>query len=107
MKTVGIRSHSHFLGLNDTCSFCGKRSDEYGRLFERNGIGICDGCVTLVEGIAKSGKFRRPADLDHVTCSFCSKQQSSGVSLVAGPGVCICSECGATYFLALEKDGSE
>jgi ATP-dependent Clp protease ATP-binding subunit ClpX len=35
----------------ETCSFCGKHKDDVRKLIVGNAVAICDGCVTLCDGL--------------------------------------------------------
>jgi len=91
------------------CSFCGKSQHEVSKLIAGPGVYICDGCVSLTEGVISSGEalctehgpVNAVSEQDNrLTCSFCGKTrgQVAGMALAApvphrkNPAV-ICLEC--------------
>jgi hypothetical protein len=91
------------------CSFCGKAQHEVAKLIAGPGVYICDGCVTLAEGVLASGEAARteygtvtvvPEEAQRTLCSFCGKirGQVSGMAVALKaphrktPAV-ICQEC--------------
>jgi ClpX C4-type zinc finger protein len=95
--------------LLQMCSFCGKTQHEAPRLIAGPGVYICDGCVTLAEGVIGSGEAARTeygqvttvsTQNPHVPCSFCGKTRGLVPSLALGPPsphrkipAAICPEC--------------
>ncbi|MGH3257154.1 MAG: ClpX C4-type zinc finger protein [Streptosporangiaceae bacterium] len=91
------------------CSFCGKTQHEAAKLIAGPSVYICDGCVTLAEGVLASGEAAR-TEYGHVTtvaeqnprmpCSFCGKTRDQVPGLAIAPPVphrktpaTICPEC--------------
>jgi transposase-like protein len=91
------------------CSFCGKSQHEVAKLIAGPSVYICDGCVTLAEGVLGSGEAAR-TEYGQVTtvsegnprmpCSFCGKTRSQVTGLAIAPPVphrkspaTICPEC--------------
>ena len=91
------------------CSFCGKSQPEAAKLIAGPGVYICDGCVTLAEGVLDSGEAAR-TEYGQVTtvseqnprmsCSFCGKTRAQVPGLATAPTVphrktpaTICPEC--------------
>ena len=91
------------------CSFCGKTQHQAVKLIAGPGVYICDGCVTLAEGVLGSGEAARteygpvtavPEQAQRTLCTFCGKirGQVAGMAL-APPGpyrkipAAVCTEC--------------
>jgi len=91
------------------CSFCVKSQPEVAKLIAGPGVYICDGCVTLAEGVLSTGEAARTeygqvttvsTQNPHIPCSFCGKTRGQVPSLALGPPVphrkvpaTICPEC--------------
>ena len=91
------------------CSFCGKSQHEAAKLIAGPSVYICDGCVTLAEGVLGSGEAAS-TEYGQVTavseqdprmpCSFCGKTRDQVPGLAIAPQVphrkapaTICPEC--------------
>jgi hypothetical protein len=91
------------------CSFCGKSQHQVAKLIAGPGVYICDGCVTLAEGVIGSGETAR-TEYGQVTavseqdartlCSFCGKIRAQVAAMALGPPsphrkipAAICREC--------------
>jgi ClpX C4-type zinc finger len=91
------------------CSFCVKSQHEVAKLIAGPGVYICDGCVTLAEGVLGSGEAAR-TEYGQVTTvseqnpripgSFCGKTRDQVPGLAIAPPVphrkapaTICPEC--------------
>jgi ClpX C4-type zinc finger len=91
------------------CSFCVKSQQEVAKLIAGPGVYICDGCVTLAEGVLASGEAARTEygqvttvseQNPRVSCSFCGKTRGQVPGLATAPQVphrktpaTICPEC--------------
>jgi hypothetical protein len=91
------------------CSFCGKSQGEVGKLIAGPGVYVCDGCVSLAEGVVGSGEPARteygrvtavPAEAQRMLCSFCGKIRGQVAGMALAPSVphrktpaTICTEC--------------
>jgi len=91
------------------CSFCGKSQHEVAKLIAGPGVYICDGCVTLAEGVLTSGEAAGTEyglvttvseQNPRMACSFCGKTRGQVPGLAIAPPVphrqtpaTICPEC--------------
>jgi lambda repressor-like predicted transcriptional regulator len=91
------------------CSFCGKSQRQVAKLIAGPGVYICDGCVSLAEGVLGSGEAARTeygqvmtvSEQDpRMPCSFCGKTRGQVPGLAIAPPVprrktpaTICPEC--------------
>jgi ClpX C4-type zinc finger protein len=65
--------------VNDftSCSFCGKTSDEVGRLFQGPGVRICDGCVRVCYKILEQVEAAPPPALDPLMAEIADAQKAA------------------------------
>jgi hypothetical protein len=74
------------------CTFCGRPRHEVRTLIDGPGIGICDACTALAEGVSSTGTpagtrlgtvHPVPAHDRQARCTFCGKNRGQGAGLPA------------------------
>jgi hypothetical protein len=104
----GREDQTGALGIDLTCSFCGRPQHEVRKLIAGPGCYICEACVELIEGVVSGGGPVRgrlgpvhavPEQDERARCSFCGKHRCLVAGLAARPAEAgsghqaICTEC--------------
>jgi hypothetical protein len=106
----GREDQTGALGIDLTCSFCGRSQHEVRKLIAGPGCYICEACVGLIEDVAGGGSPAHtrlgpvhavPEQDERAWCSFCGKHRCLVTGLAARPAEpglasshpAICTEC--------------
>jgi DNA-binding transcriptional MerR regulator len=98
-----IISEGELMERDDTCSFCGRTSDEARISLAAGAARICHTCVDLAREVIEIDDRdpgpkpppRPPEELQPGwrACAFCGRDRSEVRKLVAGPNIVICEGC--------------
>ncbi|GEM_PF-2743343 len=84
-----------------TCTFCGRSRTQVGKVIAGPDGYICDGCVSLADGVLSTGapatsaaaQLSAVAAGENARCAFCGKDRDRVAGMASAGRITICNEC--------------